>query len=259
MRPTIGTYEWTEQYDGKMNPSEKLSMIGMLVRTQIEDLWERSFLGQRSLKIKRAKVDLDKVVLPDTSIIEEAVQYVSDAYPTSMLKHCYRTYYWGSLLAQYDDLELDAELFLLANLFHDLGLTDGLIAEAKTSCFTRQSGRVGAQFVRERGWDEGKGRRLYQAISLHLNPWIDSHLYGAEEALVGAAATLDLLGVYHQRIPVEMIRCVNSKYNRTDLNRDFAGRMDQSHHHSDTRACFYARMGATKLLTQNPLNRPEFQ
>jgi hypothetical protein len=259
MRPIIGTYEWTEQYDGKMNLLEKLSMVGMLARTQVEDIWERSFLGQRSLEAKRARVNFDEVVLPDTRLVKEAVEYVENAYPTSMLKHCYRTYYWGSLLAQYENLELDAELFLLANLFHDLGLTDNFIGDAKTSCFTRQSGRIAENFVREHGWDSGKARRIYQAISLHLNPFIDPLVYGAEEALVGAAATLDLLGLHHQRIAPEMIRFVNTRYDRTDLNRDFSKRMEHQHHHSDTRACFYAKLGATQFLSQNPLNRSELQ
>ena len=103
---------------------------------------EEFFLGMRSLQETRAKVNLAKIALPDTLIVQEAVAYASHIYPTSMLKHCCRTYYWGALLAQYDNLELDAELFTLANLFHDLGLTDRFIEEAKTSCFTQQGGEL---------------------------------------------------------------------------------------------------------------------
>ncbi len=259
MRPKMGTYEWTEYYDGKMNMLEKLSMVRMLARTQVQDIWERSLLGQPSLMAKRAVVNLDKIELPNTRIVREAAEYAGDAYTASMLKHCYRTYYWGSLLAQYDGLEVDPELFLIANLFHDIGLTNNLIEDAKTSCFTRQGGRAAERFVSERGWSKSKARRVYQAISLHLNPYIDPLTYGAEEVLVGAAATLDLLGVHHQRIPVEIIRLVNAKYDRTDLVSDFSERMGQHQHQSDTRACFYAKIGATKFLQRNPLNRPEFR
>jgi hypothetical protein len=194
MRLALGTYAWTEAYAGKMNERDKLRIIGMFARLQVQEIWERSPLRRSWLTQRRLRLDIETVHVPDTPMVREAETYVASFYSDPLLKHCYRCYYWGCLLAQFDQLQLDTELFLVATLFHDLGLTDKFLPQARSSCFTRAGGRLAAQFVQARGGDDHAARKVYEAISLHLNPYIALHRYGAEETLVGAAAQVDLLG-----------------------------------------------------------------
>lgn len=158
-------------------------------------------------------------------------------------------------MAQFDRLSIDPELFMIANLFHDIGLVDSLIEQASLCCFTMTSGRIAATFVKERGWDDRKAQRVYELISLHLNPYVDPRTFGAEEALVGAAASLDLLGTQYQRIPLAVIRSVHHNYDRSGFSEEMRSRIQGKYHQADTRPRFYANIGARRFVEKSPLER----
>jgi hypothetical protein len=68
-----------------------------------------------------ARVDIDKVRFPDSAIARRAEDLVAELCTPALGQHCcYRTYLWGSLLAQHDQLAVDEELFYVASLLHDL-------------------------------------------------------------------------------------------------------------------------------------------
>jgi hypothetical protein len=182
------------------------------------------------------------------------MEQVATCYSSPLLAHCYRCYYWGQLLAQFAARTLDAELFLVAVLFHDLGLSDPFLPQARNECFTRTGARLGAQFVRGRGWEESRARQVYEAVSLHLNPMIDTRRYGMEASLVGAAAALDLLGWRFHRLPVALIHTVQARYARTEFAAEMIARnANPQLHRAGTRSRCYARFGSGRLFARNRL------
>ena len=117
-------------------------------------------------------MDLDAVRVPDSALAKAAESYVSALSSGSLVNHLYRTYYWGTLLAQADKVRIkDEELFYVAALLHDLGLTKqhrctdsnvvdfsvdgGFARSARLSTFARSSERSWWRRSRRdriRGW-----------------------------------------------------------------------------------------------------------
>jgi hypothetical protein len=254
-RPPIGSFEWTEATAGVMSWRDRLTVVGMLARAQVQDCWERSSLRRRWLTERLQRLDLNAVRLPDSPLVRQAVEQVAACYSSPLLAHCYRCYYWGQLLAQFAARRLDAELFLVAVLFHDLGLSDPFLPLARSECFTRTGACLGAQFVRDRGWEEKQARQVYEAISLHLNPLIDARRYGVEASLVGAAAALDLLGWRSHRIPVPLVHTVQARYGRAGCAAEMIARnANPQLHRAGTRSRFYTRFGSGRLFARNRLD-----
>ena len=81
-----------------------------------------------------------------------------------------RTYLWGAMLAQVNDIKFDEELFFTASVLHDLGLTSThLCQDASCSCFAVEGARAARRFVSTHAWSNQRSDQLAEAISLHLN------------------------------------------------------------------------------------------
>lgn len=257
MRPALGTYEWTEQYDGKMNFREKMRMARWLVGAQVRELWEKSVFRKSWRKQRLQHVDLDAIQLPDTALVQEATAYVADKYSVEMLRHVYRCYYWAGLLAQFDGLRFDEELFFMADLFHDIVLTDEHIDKARHCCFTKPGARMAQQFVAERGWEATKAMRVYECISMHLNPYISKER-GAETHLLGAAATFDLMGLQFHKIPEAIILRVLDRHSRVGIEAEILRLTGKDLHPKGTRAAFYNSLGPERIMKLSPMTKPKY-
>lgn len=63
------------------------------------------------------------VHIPDTALVYETTQFVSDVTPMWLLNHLFRTYIFAELLGRKRRIKYDSELLYLGALTHDLGLT----------------------------------------------------------------------------------------------------------------------------------------
>jgi hypothetical protein len=86
----------------------------------------RRFLPRKSA----ARIDLGSVVVPDSGLAKEAAELCIASSSESLANHCFRTFYWGSLLARADGLQFDPELFWVASLLHDQTRPEILFAAA---------------------------------------------------------------------------------------------------------------------------------
>jgi HD domain len=87
------------------------------------------------------------------------------ASPRFLFNHTVRTYAWGCMLAEAEGVGFDRELYLVASLLHDLGLTE---AHDGPRCFEHESAAAAAAFARGAGWDGPRVEALAEAIRLHM-------------------------------------------------------------------------------------------
>lgn len=251
----IGTQAWCEATNGHLTAAEKVVLAGMLVRAQARQLGDRLRSFTPGWRRRLAEMDLARVPAPDTRAIRDAETLARDVYGEPLRLHCYRTYWWAALLAQFDALRFDAELLLVAALLHDLGLAPRAISDVGNCCFATNGARQAAAFAHEAGWDARRKHRLYEAISLHLNPVVDARLHGAEAKLIADGATFDVIGSGRRRIPDEARLAVHSRFPRAGFRDEIVGTIERRHA-PGTRPAFLAP-GFAALARRNPLDRKD--
>ena len=217
MSSTIGGAEWSQQTGGKLNFRDRLSFITQAVFLQMRSqLRRRTSAGIELL----GTVDLDAIRIPDTSIVQQAMQLCQEVSSASLANHCLRTYFWGAILGQRDHIRYDEELFVVAALLHDLGLTPAYHGKDPTAqCFAVEGGRAAAQFAAKAGWNEQHCNQVYEAIVRHLNLQVALE-EGAEAHLIQAGAALDVIGLRYRQISPETVKAVLQRYPRLGFKQE---------------------------------------
>ena len=64
------------------------------------------------------------IMIPDSQVARDATQFIRDTESALLFNHSVRVYFWGGLRGQQTGRTFDPELFYVASLFHDLGLTE---------------------------------------------------------------------------------------------------------------------------------------
>src|SRR4051812_40089763 len=69
--------------------------------------------------------EISTVKIPDSQLARDATQFIQDTESTLLFQHSTRVYFWGALAGKRRGLSFNPELFYIAAMFHDVGLTAG--------------------------------------------------------------------------------------------------------------------------------------
>lgn len=251
----IGTYQWNQKSRGFLSRKEKFRIVGMLVKAQVNNFVQRSRYMLGWSKDALARIDFDAIIRPDSKLALAAEELCQTLHSPILANHCYRTYYWGALLAQADGLSIDAELLYVGCLLHDLGLSDTYNPEASHSCFALNGANVAYHLALEHGWPHAQAETLYNSIGLHLNPLVSVAEHGPEAKLLGNGAYLDIVGLRHYCLTTEAIQRVHQLYPREQFVPEILRIMSDIQHPPDTRSGFMSNIGIDFLAKRNPLDK----
>lgn len=141
------------------------------------------------------------VRLPDTVLAQRAVDLAFSVSPAVVWTHVLRTFVFGALVAQAQSMRYDEELFFLASVLHDLGLT----AEFRGAERFEVVGADAADaFLKDQGVDLDRREIVWDAIALHTSVGIASRKR-PEIALVHIGAGVDVLGLELDRLPPALV------------------------------------------------------
>ncbi|NEW06794.1 HD domain-containing protein [Paenibacillus sp. SYP-B3998] len=258
MRPDIGNYDWCENHQAKLTPKEKFAMIKMLIQSQLKDTLGSVLFRMPLFPGKKIDVSLDEIRYPETHTVRMAEEYAKECCSEPLLYHCYRTYFWGALLGKSYGFKVDEELLFVSSILHDLGISSKHIHKTGQCCFATTGAREAYQLVTNMGWHPDRAKKVYESISLHLNPVINEQVYGPEARLVGEGATMDVLGAKSHRLSAAAIQAVHAKYARSGFTEDILHSITGVEHALDTRPKLLSSMGFGILARRNPLDRTEF-
>ena len=155
---------------------------------------------------------------PDSAIAQEAEKLATLLYTPIVLAHAQRTYCFGAVLAARDRLKLDRELFYIAALLHDLGLTEQY--EADPGSFEWVGAKKAREFCIERGLSELKADLVHDAVALHTSFGIATSRE-PEVAMVHYGAGLDILGRRIDDVPKESLMTIVERYPRNGCKEHF--------------------------------------
>jgi hypothetical protein len=214
----------------------------------------RRRLGFPDAKLKR--IDLALIRIPDSSVARRASEHAKALGAPSLHNHCVRAYLWGAMLAQSDEIQFDEELFYVASILHDLGLTQsGHCKDSACTCFAVAGAMAAQEFATDMGWATERTQRLAEAISLHLNVRVGLE-HGPEAHLLQAGAALDLIGARAQQLGQANLNAVLLAHPRLDVQDQFVVAMkEQASLHSNSRAAFLVNLGFIGLIRKSRLPR----
>lgn len=156
------------------------------------------------------------IVVPDTALVRDITAFIRETEDDLLFNHSRRVFLLGALQGRRRGLEPDLELLYAGAMFHDIGLTEGY--RDSMLRFEVDGANAARDFLRERGVDEAKIRKVWLGIALHTTPGVPEFL-DPEIALVTAGVETDVLGIGPDDLSPEALQAVTAAHPRPDFKR----------------------------------------
>lgn len=157
-----------------------------------------------------------EIVVPDTALVRDITAFIRETEDDLLFSHSRRVFLFGALQGRRRGLEPDLELLYAGAMFHDIGLTEGY--RDSMLRFEVDGANAARDFLRERGVDEAKIRKVWLGIALHTTPGVPEFL-DPEIALVTAGVETDVLGIGCDDLSPEALQAVTAAHPRPDFKR----------------------------------------
>jgi HD domain len=157
-------------------------------------------------------------MIPDSGIAVQAIEAASAVCPPFIIRHSFRSYCFGAILAARNKLKLDKEAFFLAAILHDLGVSDRHADDPGS--FEWVGARLAYDFCLGAEQSEERAALVHNAIALHTSLGVAGD-YQPEIALLHFGTGMDLFGMRLEEIPKEILQQVLSDYPRGDFKNEF--------------------------------------
>jgi hypothetical protein len=157
------------------------------------------------------------VRFPDSVLAQKAVDLAFRVSPAVVWNHVLRTFVFGALVGKAQRLRYDEELFFLASVLHDLGLT----AEFRGAERFEVVGADAADaFLKDQGVNPERREIIWDAIAFHTSVGIASRKR-PEIALVHIGAGVDVIGLELDRLPPAVVAETIEAFPRHDFKKTF--------------------------------------
>lgn len=248
MSSAVGSLDWAQRTQGKLNRKEKFAIVKQGVIGQLKLL-----LGSlMSLQSNSAAIDLDAIVEPDSQLVRLAREKMEDVCSPSLQHHNSRSYLWASLLAQACGHQPDVEILYVACMLHDLGLTQTHHGCSHAHCFTLDS--VSASETVLAHAEPSLADRVRESILLHINIDIPGDDVGWEAHYLGAGTGFDVVGARLREIPPSVRQRVLHSLPKLDLQKELELSITRECSlRPDSRFAMLTRLGLLGLIKKSPI------
>ncbi|MDF2644853.1 MAG: phosphohydrolase [Paenibacillus sp.] len=155
--------------------------------------------------------------IPDSSLCTKATELVIELAPQFLFNHSVRTYRFGGLLAQREGMKLDPELFYLASILHDVGLTERC---DHGHSFEVDGADAADEFLAHHHYPREKIDIVREAIVLHTS--ILAQEKQPEIALVHFGAGFDVGAFHIKDLTTSSVQQILEAYPRLGFKKAFA-------------------------------------
>jgi hypothetical protein len=155
--------------------------------------------------------------IPDSTLAKKAIDLAFRVSPAVVQTHVVRTFVFGALVGQAQKLRYDEELFFLAAVLHDLGLT---AAYRGAERFEVVGADAADTFLKDEGLNAERREIIWDAIALHTSVGIATRKR-PEIALVHIGAGVDVIGMGLDKLPKNLVAETIEALPRHDFNNGF--------------------------------------
>lgn len=192
-------------------------------------------------------------MFPQTPAAAAALSVGSRFYSPSLLNHCVRAYLWGVRYAAAHYIVYDDELFYVAALLHDIGLTDSF--DSHRLPFEEAGGDLAWVFGVASGWPADRAARAMEIIVLHMRDDVPATV-DPESHLLQVATSWDVVGRRPEEFSAEARAEVLARYPRLNFGSEFlACFADQATRKPDSAAGVSIASNGGERIGANPLDQ----
>jgi cyanamide hydratase family protein with HD domain len=191
-------------------------------------------------------------MFPQTPAATAALSVAGRYYSPALLNHCVRAYLWGTTYAAAHDIDYDDELYYVAAMLHDIGLTDAF--DSHRLAFENAGGELAWVFGTAAGWSADRAGRATEIIVLHMRDDVPAAI-DPESHLLQVATSWDVVGRRPDEFGLEARVDVLSRYPRKGFGAEFTACFeDQAERKPDSAAAASLANDGAKRIAANPLD-----
>lgn len=196
-------------------------------------------------------MDIAGVVVPDGRAAE-AARLVSAEYSSEALyNHAVRSYVFGAAYAQVRNLDFDLELYYVAALLHDVGLTTPFDSHALP--FEEAGGHVARVLTAGFGWPMERRDRAAEVIVLHMRDDVSAG-EDVESHLLQVGTSADVSGLRVAEFDPQFVADLLRDYPRLAFGAEFLRLVtDQAQRKASSAAAELVASGVAARIATNPL------
>ena len=203
-----------------MNGGEPtLALVSRLGRAQLDQVVRRT--ARRMGHGRPQPLSLSVIPVPDTPVALEAAGLLAGRAPGVLAAHSHRAYLFGAMLGIRDGLDWDPEVFFVAAMLHDLGLTD---FAGGAGPFEQRGAAAAESWLMDHGWPDDRAAIVAKAIRMHLDVG-RADTEGPEVALLHFGTAADVTGLRLEDIHPSAVEQVIDAYPRQGFKAFFAEKM----------------------------------
>ena len=189
---------------------------------------------------------------PQTPAAAAALQVATRFCSPALVNHCVRSYLWGQMYAAAHGIDFDDELYYVAAILHDIGLTASF--DSHRVSFEEAGGDLAWVFGVAAGWSDEQAARAMEIIVLHMRDDV-SATADPESHLLQVATSWDVSGRQPEDFPVAARTEVLARYPRLGFGAEFLACFeDQASRKPDGAAAALIAGGAAGRIKANPLD-----
>lgn len=248
----VGGLAWAQRTKGRLTAAERRRLLGSITAELAS--YAAGRIRAATGRVPPGAHDLSAAALtPPDSRLARSAEAACREQPQSVIGHSYRTWMFGAGLATLDGSTLDMELFYVASLLHDYGISQVIDGEDFT---LRSAGRL-QRCADEAGLAPVTVAEAADAITVHATPGITAERDGALGVYVQAGAMFDLTGMRLGDLSRAYRDDVVDAHPRAGVTADLVTMINaEASANPDGRFALLRRCGLPMLLRLNPI-RPK--
>jgi hypothetical protein len=157
-------------------------------------------------------------MFPVTPAAEAALSVATRFCSPALLNHCIRSYLWGATYGTAHGIAFDDELYYVAALLHDIGLTQAF--DSHRLPFEEAGGQLAWVFGVAAGWPAERAARVSEIIVLHMRDAV-APADDAESHLLQVATTWEAAGRRPEEFPPDARAEMLARYPRLGFGAEF--------------------------------------
>jgi hypothetical protein len=196
-------------------------------------------------------VEIAGVVVPDGGAAEAARLVCAEYSSEALYNHAVRSYVFGAAHAQARNLHFDTELFYVAALLHDLGLTVPFDSHALP--FEEAGGHVARVLTAGFGWPMERRDHAAEVIVLHMRNDVSAG-EDVESHLLQVGTSADVSGLRVAEFDPQFVADLLAEYPRLTFGPEFLRLVtDQAERKPNSAAAELVASGVAARIATNPL------
>jgi hypothetical protein len=190
-------------------------------------------------------------MFPVTPAAEAALSVATRFCSPALLNHCVRSYLWGAMYGTAHGIAFDDELYYVAALLHDIGLTETF--DSHRLPFEEAGGRLAWVFGVAAGWPAKRAARVSEIIVLHMRDDV-APADDPESHLLQVATTWEAAGRRPEEFPPDARAEILARYPRLGFGAEFLACFeDQARRKPGSVAAASVDKGLAGRIAANPL------